>query len=110
MPEIVDSPESVLLCLVESSAVSRESAPGRIDFLHQTLAEYLAARAVIDQGAIGSLLARAHEELWSDVTVLAAGQATETDCVRLLNGLLKAGQHRVPVSGPVARHRANLHA
>lgn len=88
MPEIDRSPEYVLGDLVGSTAVLRESVPGRIDFLHQTIAEYLAARALIDQGAIGSLVAQAHLETWSDVAVLAAGQATEADCLQLLNGLL----------------------
>ena len=61
MPEIEDSPERVLRGLVGSNSVLRESVPGRIDFLHQTIAEYLAASAVIDQGAIESLIAHAHK-------------------------------------------------
>ena len=75
--------------LVGNNSVLRESVPGRIDFLHQTIAEYLAASAVIDQGAIESLIAQAHKTAWSDVAILAAGQASqEFDCLRLLNGLL----------------------
>lgn len=88
MPEVEDSPEHVLRGLIGSNSVLRESVPGRIDFLHQTIAEYLAARAVIDQGAIGLLVAQAHKPTWSDVAILAAGQATEADCLRLINGLL----------------------
>ena len=88
MPEIEDSPERVLRGLVGNNSVLRESVPGRIDFLHQTIAEYLAASAVIDQGAIESLIAHAHKTAWSDVAILAAGQASQADCLRLLNGLL----------------------
>lgn len=92
MPEIADSPEHVLQSLVETSAgspaVLRESVPGRIDFAHQSLAEYLAARAVVDQGAIGSLIGLAHEAGWGEVAVLAAEQASERDSERLVSGLL----------------------
>lgn len=89
MPEVPDSPERVLRSLVAPYGVLRESVPGRIDFFHQTFAEFLAARAMIDEDAVDVLVGLAHDEVWSDVAVLAAGQASDGDCIRLLTGLLR---------------------
>lgn len=101
MPKVAGSPEEVLNALIETCGVLRESVVGRIDFTHQSLQDYLAARAVLDQDATGVLVQLAHEDRWREVVTMAAGQANRQVCERLIAGLL----HRAEVDG---HHRAFL--
>ena len=82
-------PETVFRFLLERTGLLREPAPGRVDFVHRTFQEYLAARAAVDGDAIGELVASAGNDQWGEVVVLAAGQANQTQTAQLLRGLLR---------------------
>ncbi|MFV2110106.1 NACHT domain-containing protein [Micromonospora sp. LOL_015] len=98
MPDVSASAAEVLDTLVDTSGVLRESVPGRIDFVHRTFQEYLAARAVLDQDALPLLVPRAHEAGWGDVLAMAAAQAPLAHCQRLVGDVLHRAegddQHR----------------
>ena len=71
MPQVTDTAEDVLNHLLAKTGVLRQSVPGRIDFTHLTLLEYLAALAIVDNDA-GSLLAEfAHDDRWRNVVAMA---------------------------------------
>jgi predicted NACHT family NTPase len=49
---------------MERSGLLREPAAGRVDFVHRTFQEYLAAKAAVDNDEIGQLVANAHDDQW----------------------------------------------
>jgi hypothetical protein len=75
--------------LLERSGLLREPADRRVDFVHRTFQEYLAAKAAVDADAIGELTSNAGNDQWGEVVVLAAGQANQVQAARLLQDLLK---------------------
>jgi hypothetical protein len=88
---------AVFRFLLERSGLLRLPAEGRVDFVHRTFQEFLAAKAAIDGDAIGELVRNADNDQWGEVVVLAAGQANHTQAARLLRGLLRRnwrGQQR----------------
>lgn len=89
MPDISAEPEAVLQILLERSGIMREPVSGRIDFGHRTFQEYLAARAIIDDGDLGVLLDHAHDDLWQEVVVLAAGYAGAAAGKEIFDELLR---------------------
>ncbi len=80
--------------LLERSGLLREPAADRIDFVHRTFQEYLAARAAVHENAIGELVRNAGDVQWREVVVLAAGQANRPQATQLIQGLLGR-----PISG-----------
>jgi hypothetical protein len=78
----------VLQSLLERSGVVREPVTGRVDFIHRTFQDYLAARAIVDGGELGILLQHADNDLWQDVIVLAVGYAGSAVREELLTDLL----------------------
>ena len=58
---------------MERSGLLREPAAGRVDFVHRTFQEYLAAKAAVDNDEIGLLVTNAHDDQWREVVVMAAG-------------------------------------
>lgn len=78
--------------LVERSGMLREARPGRIDFIHNTLKEFLAAESFARGNDIGFLLSRALDDAWQPVLVFAAAtrqasQGFSSDLIaRLLDG------------------------
>lgn len=74
--------------LVERSGIIQAPAQDRIDFVHRSFQEYLAAREAIDEDDIGMLIDHAHLDQWRETVVMAAGHAPRIQCAQLLNGLL----------------------
>jgi hypothetical protein len=89
MPDIAADASGVLRSLLERSGVVREPAVGRIDFIHRTFQEYLAARAILDAGDTGVLLRNADDDQWQEVFVLAVGYSGSSVRKELLKDLLK---------------------
>jgi len=85
------SGEQVLDYLLIRSGVLREPIPGRVDFLHRTFQEYLAAREVIEHSDIGRLVSDADSDEWGEVVVLAAGQAQLDQREELIRQLIDRG-------------------
>jgi hypothetical protein len=89
--------------MLERSGVLREPVSGRIDFVHRTFLEYLAASAIVDDNSIDKLIRMAHDDHWREVIVLAAGHANSEQREQLIRGLLKRGNET-----PRRRHRLFL--
>jgi hypothetical protein len=88
MPRVTASPAEILDYLLQRSGVIREPVPGRIDFVHRTFQEYLAARQAADNADIEPLVARAHLDQWRETIIMAAGHANAPLRRELLIGLL----------------------
>lgn len=78
----------VLEHLLRRSGVLREPVPGRIDFAHRTVQEYLAAGQLIEDEDVEIAVERAHLDQWREVVVMAAGHANARLRRELLAGLL----------------------
>jgi hypothetical protein len=80
--------EAVLENLLQRSGVLREPVPGRIDFVHRTVQEYLTAKQFADDGDVEPLIAQAHKDQWRETVIMSAGHANAPQRAELLNGLL----------------------
>ncbi len=83
-----DDGAAVLDTLVIRSGLIREPVAGRIDFIHRTFEEYLAASAAVSEDQIGELIRNAHDDQWREVIVMAAGHAQPRQRRELLYGIL----------------------
>lgn len=89
--------------MLERSGVLREPVAGRVDFVHRTFLEYLAAAAIVDDNSIDKLVKQANDDHWREVIILAAGHSNSEQRVRLLEGILQRGRE-----APRRRHRLYL--
>ncbi|SDT11363.1 NACHT domain-containing protein [Actinoplanes derwentensis] len=78
----------VLEHMIQRSGILREPVPDRIDFVHRTFQEYLAAREAADQGHTGALIEHAHLDTWRETIILATGHANAPIRAQVLTGLL----------------------
>ncbi|MBT2210033.1 NACHT domain-containing NTPase [Actinomadura sp. NEAU-AAG7] len=78
----------VLDSLLQRSGVIREPVPGRVDFVHRTVQEYLAAKQAADLGDMDLLIRNAHLDAWRETVVMAAGHANEPLRRELISGIL----------------------
>jgi hypothetical protein len=85
---ITAPPAAVLEHMIQRSGILREPIPDRIDFVHRTFQEYLAAREAADQGHTGAILEHAHLDTWRETIILATGHANAPIRTQLLTGLL----------------------
>lgn len=92
MPQIRTSAEAVLELLLQRSGVIREPVPGRIDFIHRTIQEYLSAKHAADLGDMDLLIHNAHADRWRETIVMAAGHANEPQRRELITGILERAQ------------------
>lgn len=88
MPQVRVRPSAVLDELLQRSGVLREPVPGRIDFVHRTVQEYLAAKQAADLGDMDILIRYAHRDTWRETVIMAAGHANEPLRRELLSGIL----------------------
>jgi NACHT domain len=91
LPAMVDvhaEPEPALADLLERSGVLREPVPGRLDFVHRTFQEYLAASEATEDEQIDTLVGHAHLDAWWETIVMACGHAKRPQLRDLLNGVL----------------------
>ena len=102
--QVSAKPPEVFRDLMERSGLLREPASGRVDFIHRTFQEYLAAKAAVDSDEIGQLVANAHDDQWREVVVMAAAHAQPDQSAELLHGLLKRARRRAYKAriGPLA--------
>lgn len=80
--------EEVLEYLLERSGLIREPVMGRIDFVHRSFQEFLAAQAAVLRDSIEGLAERAGDDLWRQVIILAAGLTSTNQSKRLFRTLL----------------------
>jgi NACHT domain len=89
MPQVEAYGAVVYKHLLERSGLLREPVVGRVDFIHRTFQEYLAAWAAISHADdVGTLVANAHKDQWHEVVTMAVGHATQSQREELLSGLL----------------------
>lgn len=88
MPRLKGSAAEVLKLLLLRSGLIREPVEGRIDFIHRTFQEYLAAKKIVDDRSVGLLVERAAGDQWQGVVVLAAGLGTAETGQELISSLL----------------------
>jgi hypothetical protein len=77
--------------LLLRSAVLREPTAGRVDFVHRTFQEYLAAKALIRTDSVNELIKNADDDQWREIVILASGLGITRQTSELLRGLLKQG-------------------
>ncbi|QNP69987.1 NACHT domain-containing protein [Streptomyces roseirectus] len=80
--------DDVLDHLIARSGVLRSPVEGRVDFLHRTFQEYLAAQDAADEDNMGNLVGRAHLDLWRETIVMAAGHGNLRQRRELVGGIL----------------------
>lgn len=78
--------------LLARSGVLRQPIEGRVDFVHRTFLEYLAAHALVQDEAIEKLVLHAHLDQWREVVIMAAGHATKAARERLITALVDRGK------------------
>ncbi|MEV8443964.1 NACHT domain-containing protein [Actinosynnema sp. NPDC051121] len=88
MPTVDSSPEVVLAHLLERSGVLREPVAGRVDFVHRTFQEYLAASEATEQEHIETLARNAHLDTWRETVVMACGHGKRSQTRALLTAIL----------------------
>lgn len=88
MPNVTADAEALLTHLLERSGVLRQPVPGKVDFVHRTFQEYLAADEAVQHHHVDTLVAHAHLDTWSETVVMACGHATAHQARELLTGLL----------------------
>jgi hypothetical protein len=89
MPQVESNALQVYQHLLVRSGLLRESVQGRVDFLHRTFQEYLAADAAMnDADDVGTVVANAHLDQWHEVVVMAVGCASRKQREELFSGLL----------------------
>jgi hypothetical protein len=88
MPNVDEEPEVVVTHLLERSGVIREPVPGQVDFVHRTFQEYLAGEEAMQDGQVETLVARAHQDSWTQTIVLACGHGQRSQVTELLTEVL----------------------
>ncbi|HYS38684.1 MAG TPA: NACHT domain-containing protein, partial [Pseudonocardiaceae bacterium] len=88
MPAIHEDAETLLEHLVQRSGVIRQPALGKIDFIHRTFQEFLAAKEAVDRDSIDLLIRNARSDLWRETVLMACAHANAEQRGRLLAGIL----------------------
>ncbi|MFF3542200.1 NACHT domain-containing protein [Streptomyces platensis] len=77
--------------LLLRSGLLREPAPGSVDFVHRTFQDYLGAKAAVEDGDFGLLVAHAEDSQWEDVIRMAVAHARPRERAEILRGLMECG-------------------
>ncbi len=99
------SAEAVFRHLLLRSGLLREPAPGSVDFVHRTFQDYLGAKAAVEDGDFGLLVAHAEDSQWEDVLRMAVAHARPRERAEFLRGLIARGDG---IRDDAARLRVHL--
>ncbi|MFF2777886.1 NACHT domain-containing protein [Streptomyces sp. NPDC058052] len=91
MPAVQATGRDVYKYLMVRSGLLRQPVEGRVDFIHRTFQEYLAADTLINQNDIGALVQNAHLDQWHEVVTMAVGHARPLERAEILQNLLDRG-------------------
>ncbi|GLZ33400.1 hypothetical protein Lesp02_55880 [Lentzea sp. NBRC 105346] len=91
MPQVKASGADVYRHLLERSGLLREPVEGRIDFIHRTFQEFLAAGAAMNNDDVGVVVENAHLDQWHQVVVMAVGHSSRSQREELLSRMLERG-------------------
>ncbi|MFB9312900.1 NACHT domain-containing protein [Nocardioides plantarum] len=89
------NPRDITTNLLTRSEVLRTPVEGRVDFVHRTFLEYLAAFQLIEDDAIDKVINQAHMGDWREVVIMCAGHASAARRYELLEGLIRRGQNEI---------------
>lgn len=89
----------VVSYLIRRSGVIREPSAGKIDFLHKSFQEYLAAFWYLDSDNLDSLLTQVESPPFHNVIVMAAGASRPKEADKILRQILSAAKERTTI-GP----------
>lgn len=89
LPEVTVAADEALRFLLERSGVIRDPAIGRVDFIHRTFQEYLAAKEAAEDHLMDVLINEAHSDRWRETIIMAAGHATAKNRNEILTGILE---------------------
>ncbi|MFK4147452.1 NACHT domain-containing protein [Streptomyces sp. NPDC004065] len=92
MPAVQSSGTDVYKYLMVRSGLLRQPVEGRVDFIHRTFLEYLAAANIVALNDIGSLVKNAHLDQWHEVVAMAVGHARREECSSILKQLIDRGK------------------
>ncbi len=95
--------EGVYDYLLVRSGCLRRPVENRVDFVHRTFQEYLAAARIVEVDDLQGLLSHAHLDQWHEVVVMAVGHARPRERGEILTALLDRGD-----SEPAIKHRLHL--
>jgi len=84
----VEESKVILDHLIERSGIVRKTRPERLDFIHNSFKEYLAASIFVENEDIGLLTRRANEEGWQPVVRFAAATHKPDFASDLIRSLL----------------------
>jgi len=87
-PSCKEADVDVYQHLLERSTILRESVVGKIDFIHKTFMEYLAAKKIMEENSINLLLNHVTQDSWKEVILLSAVHANEEQSNMLIEGLI----------------------
>ncbi|GAA2942859.1 NACHT domain-containing protein [Streptomyces enissocaesilis] len=87
------------------SGLLRQPSPGTVDFVHRTFQDFLGARAAVDEGDFGVLVAHAADDQWEDVIRMSVAHARPRERAEFLTDLIAHGDG--PAS-PTVRTRTHL--
>ncbi|WP_300932707.1 NACHT domain-containing protein [Prosthecobacter sp.] len=90
----VDEAGELMQALIERSGLLRLASDDRIDFLHNTLKEYLAACNAVEIGNPDELVKRADDPAWQPVILFALALAPEQFSSTLVKALLAPAPDR----------------
>ncbi|MFE5969347.1 NACHT domain-containing protein [Streptomyces sp. NPDC056463] len=91
MPAVTASGKEVYKYLMVRSGLLRQPIEGRVDFIHRTFQEYLAADTLVSLNDIGALVQNAHLDQWHEVVTMAVGHARPQERSEILTKLLDRG-------------------
>ncbi|MFD3541822.1 NACHT domain-containing protein [Streptomyces sp. NPDC058662] len=97
------TPKQVYEYLLVRSGCLRKPVEDRVDFVHRTFQEYLAAARIVEVDDLQNLLDHAHLDQWHEVVVMAVGHARPRETSSILAGLLDRGDRE-----PGYRNRLHL--
>jgi hypothetical protein len=103
MPSVEAPVADVRRQLLIRSGLLREPIEGRVDFIHRTFQEYLAAKVAIGERNLGLLVGHAADDQWQEVIVLASGHAAQELREQLIAQLLERGDQDLRI-----RHKVHL--
>ncbi|MBP2324951.1 putative ATPase [Kibdelosporangium banguiense] len=75
--------------LVRTGLLREHPAEQKIQFVHRTFRDYLAAADMVKAGELETLVENAHKDSWYEVVFMAAAQAREREVADLLQRLLR---------------------
>ncbi|MFG3260490.1 NACHT domain-containing protein [Streptomyces sp. NPDC048172] len=94
MAHVEAGPERVYRYLLERSGLLREPAEGRVDFVHRTFQDYLAAKAAVEEGDFPLLTDNGGKDQWEDVLQMAVALGRPAERARLLRALVTPAEFR----------------